>query len=141
VARKQRQRWEDGRFQLIRTKTLPLLAAAFRKRSAVCFDLAADLLVLPLSYVALNAIALIGAAALASWWNPVFLIWVWVGAACALSLVLYVLRGWQLSGIGLRGLVDLARAPVFLIWKVILMLRRRESGEWVRTGRETKPSN
>ena len=141
VARKQRQRWEDGRFQLIRTKTLPLLAAAFRKRSAVCFDLAADLLVLPLSYVALNAIALIGAAALASWWNPVFLIWVWVGAACALSLVLYVLRGWQLSGIGLRGLVDLARAPVFLIWKVILMLRRRESSEWVRTGRETKPSN
>ncbi|MFL6549209.1 MAG: glycosyltransferase family 2 protein, partial [Povalibacter sp.] len=141
VARKQRQRWEDGRFQLIRTKTLPLLAASFKKHSAVCFDLAADLLVLPLSYVALNAIALIVAAALACWWNPAFIAWLWLGVACVVSLVLYVLRGWQLSGIGLRGLLDLARAPGFLIWKIFLMLRRRESGEWVRTGRETKPSN
>jgi cellulose synthase/poly-beta-1,6-N-acetylglucosamine synthase-like glycosyltransferase len=141
VARKQRQRWEDGRFQLIRTKTLPLLAAAFQKRSALCFDLAADLLVLPLSYVALNAIGLIVAAALACWWNSGFIAWLWVGVACLVSLVLYVLRGWQLSGIGLRGLLDLARAPGFLIWKVILMLRRRESGEWVRTARESKPSN
>jgi len=58
VARKQRQRWEGGRFQLIRQKTLPLLGAALRQRSALCFDLALDLLVLPLSYVALNVVAL-----------------------------------------------------------------------------------
>jgi hypothetical protein len=47
-----------------------------------------------------------------------------------------VLRGWQLSGIGARGLLDLARAPGFLVWKLLLMRRRRRSDEWVRTDRE-----
>jgi hypothetical protein len=138
VASKQRQRWEDGRFQLVRSKTKILLAAAFKQRSRVCFDLALDLLVLPLSYVALNACAFAVIAALAAWWQPItFLNWLWLALACVASVFLYVLRGWQLSGIGLRGLIDLARAPGFLIWKVVLMLKRRESGEWVRTGRET----
>jgi hypothetical protein len=51
---------------------------------------------------------------------------------------LYVLRGWQLSGIGARGLIDLARAPGFLVWKLLLMMRRRKSNEWVRTDREKR---
>jgi cellulose synthase/poly-beta-1,6-N-acetylglucosamine synthase-like glycosyltransferase len=136
IARKQRQRWEHGRFQLIRAKTLPLLEAALRRRSAVCFDLALDLLVLPLSYVALNVSALIVLAALATWRQPLLQPWLWLGLGCAASLVLYVLRGWQLSGIGARGLLDLARAPGFLLWKLLLMLRRRSSDEWVRTDRE-----
>jgi 1,2-diacylglycerol 3-beta-glucosyltransferase len=136
VARKQRQRWEGGRFQLIRGKTLPLLAAAFRQRSAICLDLALDLLVLPLSYVAINVLALIALAAALSWWQPAYYGWVWAGLACGASLVLYVLRGWQLSGIGAQGLLDLARAPGFLVWKVLLMLNPRKSGEWVRTDRE-----
>jgi hypothetical protein len=136
IARKQRQRWEHGRFQLIRAKTLPLLQAALRRRSAVCFDLALDLLVLPLSYVALNVSALIVLAAVATWLQPPLQPWLWLGLGCAASLVLYVLRGWQLSGIGARGLLDLARAPGFLVWKLLLMRRRRRSDEWVRTDRE-----
>jgi cellulose synthase/poly-beta-1,6-N-acetylglucosamine synthase-like glycosyltransferase len=136
IARKQRQRWEHGRFQLIRAKTLPLLETALRRRSAVCFDLALDLLVLPLSYVALNVSALIVLAALATWRQPLLQPWLWLGLGCAASLVLYVLRGWHLSGIGARGLLDLARAPGFLLWKLLLMLRRRRSDEWVRTDRE-----
>src|SRR5450631_779550 len=136
IARKQRQRWEHGRFQLIRAKTLTLLEAACRQRSAVCFDLALDLLVLPLSYVTLNVLALLVLAALATWWQPPLRPWLWLGGACAASLVLYVLRGWQLSGTGARGLFDLARAPGFIVWKILLMLRRRTSDEWVRTDRE-----
>ena len=38
--------------------------------------------------------------------------------------------------IGRQGLIDLARAPFFIAWKVVLMLRRRESKGWVRTDRE-----
>lgn len=136
VARKQRQRWENGRFQLIRSKTLPLLAAALRQRSRICLDLALDLLVLPLSYVALNVVFLALAASLAAYFDRAMLPWVWVAAACAASLVLYVLRGWQLSGIGAQGLLDLARAPGFLLWKLMLMARPAKSGEWVRTDRE-----
>ena len=135
IARKQRQRWESGRFQLIRAKTLPLLAAAFRRRSAVCLDLALDLIVLPLSYVALNVVALLVLAAVATWWLPEFTPWVWLGIACAAALVGYVLRGWQLSGLGARGLRTLARVPGCLLWKLLLLRRAKPQG-WVRTERE-----
>jgi len=53
-----------------------------------------------------------------------------------MCVVLYVLRGWQLSGAGLRGLADLLRAPFFVVWKLLLKWRTRRSGEWVRTKRE-----
>jgi hypothetical protein len=136
VARKQRQRWEHGRFALVRAKSMTLLRTAYRRRSTVCLDLALDLLVLPLSYVTLNVAALIALAALAAWWLPEMRVWLWIGLGCAASLILYVLRGWRLSGIGAQGLLDLARAPGFLLWKILLMMRRRTSDEWVRTDRE-----
>ncbi|MGA2862772.1 MAG: glycosyltransferase family 2 protein [Steroidobacteraceae bacterium] len=136
TARKQRQRWEHGRFHLIRTRTLPLLRAALKHRSAVCLDLALDLIVLPLSYVALNVGALLLVSVLAARWNPAFHGWVWLSLLCTATLVLYVARGWQLSGTGARGLLDLAGAPFFVVWKVILMLERRRSTEWIRTDRK-----
>jgi len=136
AARKQRQRWEHGRFQLIRSRTLPLLRAAWRRRSPVCLDLALDLLVLPFTYVALGVGFLLIAALLAAWWHPAFMPWVWFSLGCVLVLVGYVLRGWQLSGTGARGLVDLLGAPAFVIWKMLLMLSRHQSGEWVRTDRK-----
>ena len=135
ASRSQRQRWEKGRLQLIRSKTLPLLRAALGG-GAIYLDLALDLLVLPLSYVAINIGLLILLAGLASWWAPSLDIWLWLGLACALSLLLYVLRGWQLSGMGLRGLLDLSRVPFFVLWKVLLMVRAHSSAEWVRTKRE-----
>ena len=139
TAGKQRQRWEDGRFALIREKTSTVLKAAIARRSKVCLDLACDLLVLPLSYVALNAVALTALAIVGLRLAPALgKVWLWLGLGCTVSIVLYVLRGWQLSGLGRQGLIDLARAPFFIAWKVVLMLRRRDSG-WVRTDRETPP--
>jgi cellulose synthase/poly-beta-1,6-N-acetylglucosamine synthase-like glycosyltransferase len=132
----QRQRWEHGRLQLIMSATATLLHTAVRQRSLVCLDLALDLLVLPLAYVALNVIALLASAALWSWWNPAAMHWVWLGTACAATLVLYVLRGWQLSRLGAQGLIDLARAPFFVAWKVLLMLQPRDSLGWIRTRRK-----
>jgi len=136
AARKQRERWERGRAELVRTMTLPLLRAALARPSAVCLDLALDLLVPPLSYVALNVILLLAAAVAATWWNPAEITWLWLAVACTAALWLHVLRGWQLSGIGLRGLMDLARVPFFLLWKLRVMLSRRSTQEWVRTERE-----
>jgi hypothetical protein len=46
------------------------------------------------------------------------------------------MRGWQLSGIGARGLLDLLGAPVFVIWKLLLMLNRNQPEGWVRTERK-----
>ena len=132
----QRQRWEDGRRQLIRARLVPLLKAASRHDGAVCLDLAFDLLVLPLSYVAVNVLALAAFAGLALLWDPAAPLWLGLGLACGASMTLYVLRGWQLSGVGLRGLMDLLRAPSFVLWKLLLMLRATRSAEWVRTKRE-----
>ena len=139
IARQQRQRWEDGRFQLIRSKTLPLLAAAFNRRSLLCLDLGIDLLVLPLSYVALNVMALVVLAGLGVWLHLTSPVFLEVALACCIGLIVYVCRGWQLSGVGAQGVWDLARVPWFLAWKVWLSLSRRESTEWVRTKREGKP--
>jgi cellulose synthase/poly-beta-1,6-N-acetylglucosamine synthase-like glycosyltransferase len=136
AAGKQRQRWERGRFQLIRSRTWPLLQAAWRRRSTVCLDLALDLLVLPISYVALGVGALLLTALLATWWSVAFSPSIWLALGCVLVLAAYVLRGWQLSGTGVRGLVDLLGAPVFVIWKLLLMLSRQRSTEWVRTERK-----
>jgi cellulose synthase/poly-beta-1,6-N-acetylglucosamine synthase-like glycosyltransferase len=135
IARKQRQRWEEGRFAMIRTRTLPLLRAALARRSGICLDLALDLLVLPLSYVALNLAALIMLAALMAIWIPGA--WFWCGWAllCLVTLFLHVMRGWQVSGIGRRGLLALARVPGFLLWKIMVLLGRK-SQAWVRTERE-----
>ena len=136
VARKQRHRWEYGRFQLIRWRTVPLIRAAVLRRSAVCLDLALDLLVLPITYVALNVGGLFVVAVIASWWHPPFLGWLLFSLGCAAVLLVYVLRGWSLSNTGMRGLLDLMGAPVFVIWKIMLMLSGHHRGEWVRTERK-----
>ena len=138
AAGRQRQRWEHGRMQLLKSSTTGLLRDAFRRRSLSCLDLAIDLLVLPLSYVILGlvALALLAAVGVALDLSPIF--WLWVSAGCGVCLVLHVLRGWQLSGIGLRGIADLARVPMFLFWKLRVMLRPHERGVWVRTDRDSQ---
>ena len=136
AARTQRQRWEGGRMQLVRSKTLSLLQAATGQGDRVCLDLAIDLLVLPLSYVALNVLALIVLASIGLVWDPSMRGWVLLGFACAAAVFIYVLRGWQLSGVGVRGLLDLGRAPFYVLWKLVQMVRPHDAVEWVRTKRE-----
>jgi cellulose synthase/poly-beta-1,6-N-acetylglucosamine synthase-like glycosyltransferase len=136
VARRQRQRWEDGRLMLAGRKVMPLLHAAIRRRSLVCLDLAVDLLVLPLAYVVLAAIALLVLAATAAAWHPGYGPRLAVALACCGALLFYVLRGWQLSGMGLAALADFARVPGFLAWKVVAMLRPRDKG-WISTERDS----
>jgi len=136
-ARTQRQRWEDGRAQLMRSRAAPLLLAALCQPSRICLDLALDLLLLPLSYVALNTISLIVVAWALSQWLPLWPGWLGLGLACAAVLLLHVLRGWQLSGLGRKGLIDLLYAPFFVGWKLLVMLGRRDPRGWVSTRRET----
>lgn len=137
TARTQRQRWEKGRFQLVRARTAPLLWAAVRRRSALCLDLAADLIVPPLSYLALNVILFGLAATAVALHDPAAWPWAWWSLACMLLLMVHVLRGWQLSGIGIRGIAALAHVPAFLVWRIRLLLGRKTS-EWVRTEREKR---
>jgi hypothetical protein len=135
MAQGQRRRWEGGRVALLRSRVLGLLSAFIRYRSRLCLDLALDLLVPPLSSIALNVAAFGLVASIAHWRDPGLVVILWTATACASVLVLYVLRAWHLSGTGIRGMMDLARVPVFVVWKLVVM-RGRHSGEWVRTERQ-----
>ncbi|MFI5300308.1 MAG: glycosyltransferase family 2 protein [Polyangiales bacterium] len=137
----QRRRWEEGRRALAREKVPALLRRALATRDWMIADLALDIGVPPLSTIAvatcLGVVAasvvfarsghsVIAATALALW------------LAALTSLSAYVARGWAMSGTGLRGLLVLTWAPVYVAWKVGLALRNRARGPsgWVRTSRE-----
>jgi len=135
----QRRRWEDGRRQLVRAEGPRLLRLAFARKSGMLLDLALDLYVPPLARIAsavaagLLACAVCmltlhqGGAALVAF------------AVAALFLVAHVARGWQLSGTGAAGLLDLLRVPTYMLWKARLLFGSRGgSPEWVRTARQGK---
>jgi len=134
----QRRRWEGGRLQMARQFGFPVLWRGVRAGDRVLVDLGLDLLVPPLAYLAAAAVAGTTASVGASWLAGRTLWPVWPWAASLASLVLYVARGWWLSGTGIRGLLGLVGAPVYLVWKLGLMMRSRgESGKaWVRTPRD-----
>ena len=140
-SRSQRSRWEGGRLALVREHALPLLREAWRRKSAVLLDLAADLLVPPLTYV---VIATCGGTAVALTWVALGGGAWWAAAPWLLAsglLLVYVGRGIWLARVGPRAIVDLAYAPVYMAWKVALAARtsaKRDApqAEWVRTARE-----
>jgi 1,2-diacylglycerol 3-beta-glucosyltransferase len=134
AARSQRQRWEGGRIGLIREKVPALLRTAVARRSLVCLDLALDLLVLPLSYVVVTVVGIIAIGALSP--DSLRSTLLTVGLIDLLALVVYVGRGWILSGIGIAGIWDLLRVPVFLFWKLLIIRFHPKPNTWVRTKRE-----
>jgi cellulose synthase/poly-beta-1,6-N-acetylglucosamine synthase-like glycosyltransferase len=138
ASQSQRRRWERGRAALARTRGVPLFGRAVVRRDPMLLDLAVDVLLPPLSTIALWVIAGLAAAFVSGYFlgYPVSLrIWI----ANLIALVLYVLRGWSLSGTGARGLLELACAPFYVVWKVWLRLRQADRPkDWVRTAREAE---
>jgi cellulose synthase/poly-beta-1,6-N-acetylglucosamine synthase-like glycosyltransferase len=137
ASRTQRRRWEGGRWRMARAHAVRLLVRGARLRDRVALDLALDLLVPPLAtLVAITALGLAASAALS--WRAGHLVgaaWAWLG--CGLGLVGYALRGWQLSGTGIKGLLACRFVPGYVAWKLLLGLRRsgHADREWVRTAR------
>jgi cellulose synthase/poly-beta-1,6-N-acetylglucosamine synthase-like glycosyltransferase len=138
AARSQRQRWESGRLRLVYRKVPVLLRRTFTGGSLVCLDLALDLLILPLSYIVLSAMAVLAVAiALALMSHSAFhLTLLGVAIVDAAALAAYVCRGWMLSGIGLQGFWDLLRVPGFILWKLALLVSGPKTTTWIRTKRE-----
>lgn len=134
----QRNRWEQGRSSLPQAFTRVLLAPWPANTRALRWDLGLDLLVPPLATIGL-AIALLfsvsyaGLLALPASSVPVAFLLAAVLASAALGL--HVARGWQLSGTGSRGLLDLASAPRFALWKLMLRCRPGQNAAWIRTRR------
>lgn len=139
ASRSQRHRWEHGRAQMLAQHGYPLLKDALAQRSPLLFDLAMDVLVPPLSrVVALTVLGALGSAVLLVLTGHGAVASGAFGVALA-CLGLYVTAGWLHSGTGLRGLVDLALAPAYVLWKVVLVFQKtkgQKQTEWVRTTRE-----
>jgi 1,2-diacylglycerol 3-beta-glucosyltransferase len=141
AANTQRRRWEEGRNLLVKQNASRLLRAGVANRSRVLVDLALDLLVPPLSTIALAMLfgSALGAGLVLGLGAPGLTLAAYgVGLS---AVALYVLRGWSVSGTGLRGLLDLGLAPVYVVWKIALRFRRppRATSDWVRTKREAGP--
>lgn len=137
AAEVQRTRWESGRRRMAREHALPLLRAGLSSRNPILLDLGLDLAVPPLAYLALAAVlglcVSLGLALGGGW--PAVVPW----AASLSAMGVYVARGWWLSATGARGLLALARAPGYLLWKLcLLLLRPRARDGWVRTPREQR---
>lgn len=138
AAATQRRRWEGGRAAIARVYAPGLLREGLLRGDAVRLDLAVDLLVPPLSSLALAA--LLGAAASlvvhAALGGSVTVLVPWLLSMAFLTA--HVLRGLSLSGAGPRGLLTLLWAPVYVAWKIGLRLRRsaRADQEWIRTARD-----
>ena len=141
AARAQRRRWEGGRLALARTQVPALLRQAIRRRDPVLLDLAMELIVPPLAGLA-------SACAVGLLWSglafrhgaggwPALALW----SASAAGLLLYVARGWALSGVGSRGVRYLAWAPLYVLWKASMLFERSRPADegWVRTAREARP--
>ncbi|OWT74806.1 MULTISPECIES: glycosyltransferase family 2 protein [unclassified Achromobacter] len=139
-SRTQRQRWEGGRMMVVRAYTGRLLARALRQPSWICFELALDLLTLPLGYIVLQTGALLVAGTVAALLLPGAGLWTWpvLAAVLLVLLVCHVLRGWQLSPLGPRALLDLLRAPFFVIWKLYVLTRNRGNKSWIKTDRNSR---
>ena len=139
ASRSQRERWENGRRALIREHAGPLLRAAWQRRSGLLLDLAIDLLVPPLGeLVAVIAVGATVSAAVTSLHRGLA---PWIWGASAAGVLVYVVRGWALSGVGAVGALDLLRAPFYIVWKLTLRMRprkRRLKDEWIRTTREVR---
>jgi 1,2-diacylglycerol 3-beta-glucosyltransferase len=136
ASRSQRRRWERGRSALVREHVPHVLREAWRARDWRRLDMAIDLLVPPLGQLlTIAVVGLVTSVALAP--LGVFVAqWLW--AASVAGIVVYVLRGWAISGVGATGLLDLMWAPAYVVWKMTLRFtdKGRRPEEWVRTTRE-----
>lgn len=135
-ARTQRSRWEGGRLAVARAYAGKLLGHAWRQRSATSFELALDLLTLPLGNIVMQIAVLALVAGGAALIVPGMTGWLWLPLVLLLILAVHVWRGWQLAPVGWRALADLAYVPFFILWKMYAKLRTRGNKGWVRTDRK-----
>ncbi len=141
----QRRRWEGGRDEVKKALLPGLLRDVLRVRSRILLDLAFDLMTPPLSSIAvLVAVASAVGVARVVVCHVAGLapdLFTFIIPLPVLLLSLYVLRGMQLSGLGLQAVVVMAKAPAYVLWKLSLKLRgSNKSAGWVRTTRESELS-
>ncbi|NTU52423.1 MAG: glycosyltransferase family 2 protein [Chlorobiaceae bacterium] len=136
-ASSQRNRWESGRFKLVRTTAMPLLGLFLRTGQSRFLVAFAELVTPPLSLLALlfALVSLMAIPLLKGYWLACVASW-W------LILVFYVLSGQIQRKAPPSTWLVLMAAPFYVLWKIPLyaaMMIRKKSGAWIRTARENTP--
>ena len=132
----QRRRWEHGFLANAARYAIPLLTAGVVKHSRHLGALGAHMLVPPLALLYLIAIvAAVPALALAVWTGALGPLALLSGSTAA--AVTATGLAWGLEGRSELGLASLARAPLYVLWKIPLYLGFFSSRqkEWNRTRR------
>jgi cellulose synthase/poly-beta-1,6-N-acetylglucosamine synthase-like glycosyltransferase len=137
VVSQQRERWIGGRLGIARRFVPTLAGHALRRRSAIAADLAADLLIPPLSALAAVVIVSSTAAATLALFAGVVTpsLIVWLLAAALLSL--HVVHAAHLAA-STTALLRVAGAlPGYIVGRTLTTLRsaRNQDQVWIRTAR------
>ena len=139
-AESQRERWEMGRFPILKKFAGPLLKKALKKRSLKIFDAFIDLITPPLVNMVLFSMIMTGLSILL--WitgiqqTPLYiLLWILTTTAG----VFHALVGLYAAGAGSSVYLALAYVPRYALWKVYVYLKvlliNGKTTEWVRTSR------
>jgi 1,2-diacylglycerol 3-beta-glucosyltransferase len=139
-ARSQRDRWERGRYALVKERGVPLFFQAIASGNGRKFDAAMALLTPPLAELVLLIIGtLVITGVVLVLGGTGALVWLTLGTGllALLGVITYVLGGLRLSGASPDAYKALLRAPFYMIWKIALYVinRGKKDNTWVRTER------
>ena len=148
-ARSQRQRWEGGRYRVVRSRAPQLLKALISTGDLRLVGAMFELLQPPLAEQVAGCIGLSSLAILCVLLgSPLAGIAMMAAGFSVASVLMYVFFGLGLAGAKKETFKALAFAPIYIVWKLVLyavgLVSGRRSGkadtggadaEWVRTSR------
>jgi 1,2-diacylglycerol 3-beta-glucosyltransferase len=147
-AASQRERWEGGRYKLLRERALPLLIEGLRRRNIALCDIAVDLFIPPLAELGLLTVVFGGLVSIGTHTHLLAHRWIWATIAFYdfLGLIIYIIAGLGVADAPPSAYRALLKAPVYAIWKICLyavkpikkLTKRgasKDEAEWVRTAR------
>lgn len=148
-ARSQRQRWEGGRYRVVRSRAPQLLKAVVKTGDFRFIGAMFELLQPPLAEQVAGCVGICSLALLCSMLGSPFAGLALIAAGFSVvSILLYVFLGLGLAGAKKETFKALAFAPIYIVWKLVLyaigIVSGRRTGkadtggadaEWVRTSR------
>lgn len=148
-ARSQRQRWEGGRYRVVRSRAPQLLKAVVKTGDLRFIGAMFELLQPPLAEQVAGCVGICSLALLCLMLGSPFAGLALVAAGFSVvSILMYVFLGLGLAGAKKETFKALAFAPIYIVWKLVLyaigIVSGRRTGkadtggadaEWVRTSR------
>ncbi len=139
-AESQRQRWEMGRYPIVKTYAPKMLRAAIRNRSLSYLDSFVDLITPPLVNTLLLVVGMsvLNIALWAVGWLSITFTWLWTGIAVLGLLHLFV--GLYAAKADKEVYKSILYIPLYVLWKIKLYFKfatRDHEQQWIRTTRET----